>query len=434
MSSDTLAALMSEIEVLPIYDIHTHIDFKHAFAENLGDIVGYHYYTELTNSAEYREEFIAEADPVEVVKQVWERLPFIENTVQYDWLMVIGEEFLGIRRHEWLTRDYRELLDRAQQSIDRASYRETVLEKSGIRRIYMTNQCDEDFTGLDTSLYVPCLRVDSFVFEIDNSAERERLERASGIMVRSVSDFERALRAVFERFAQQGMGYAAISTPPGLRTRPVAREDAARVFDQVLSGSSLDQPSRELWAAYALNCVCDMCRNCAKPLHLMVGVRRGAYPRGVTSGHDLMESVNSLAGYDYLFNEYWDVKFPLSVLADTAGLELAASAWIRHNVYPSGHWWYSNNPVDIARELRRRLDVVPLPKQIGYYSDAYVVEFILPKFRMYKFELARTLAERVERSKIHPNMMPVSLEQAVDMARRLLVDNPLKLFETAGGL
>ena len=147
-----------------------------------------------------------------------------------------------------------------------------------------------------------------------------------------------------------------------------------------------------------------------------------------------MESVNSLAGYDYLFNEYWDVKFPLSVLADTAGLELAASAWIRHNVYPSGHWWYSNNPVDIARELRRRLDVVPLPKQIGYYSDAYVVEFILPKFRMYKFELARTLAERVERSKIHPNMMPVSLEQAVDMARRLLVDNPLKLFETAGGL
>jgi len=111
------------------------------------------------------------------------------------------------------------------------------------------------------------------------------------------------------------------------------------------------------------------------------------------------------------------------------GVELTSAAWIRHNVFPSGHWWYLNSPVDIARELRRRLDVVPAPKLIGYYSDAYCVEFILPKFGMYKYELAVALAERMERSRTHPNTEPMSEDDALELGQALLIDNPINLFE-----
>jgi len=101
-------------------------------------------------------------------------------------------------------------------------------------------------------------------------------------------------------------------------------------------------------------------------------------------------------------------------------------------VYPSGHWWYSNQPTDIAREIRRRLDTVPGNKSIGYFSDAYYLEFVLPKFRMYKFELATALAERMERSLIHPNMEPFTLDDALELAERLLISNPARVLGIAG--
>ena len=164
----------------------------------------------------------------------------------------------------------------------------------------------------------------------------------------------------------------------------------------------------------------------------MVGVSREVYPQGVPSGRDLFDSVNSLHGYDYLFNTYPDVRFPTAVLSDTSGLELTAAAWIRHNVYPSGHWWYSNQPTDIAREVRRRINAVPQNKIIGYFSDAYYLEFILPKFRMYKFELASALAERMERSLVHPNMEPFSLDDAMALAEQMLIKNPAEIIGIPG--
>ncbi len=63
---------------------------------------------------------------------------------------------------------------------------------------------------------------------------------------------------------------------------------------------------------------------------------------------------------------------------------------------PSGHWWYSNIPVQIESELRSRLEAVPKGKLIGYYSDMYKVEFGLPKFAMYRRTLARVLARFVD--------------------------------------
>ena len=102
------------------------------------------------------------------------------------------------------------------------------------------------------------------------------------------------------------------------------------------------------------------------------------------------------------------------------------------NVYPSGHWWYSNQPTDIAREIRRRIDTVPGNKPIGYFSDAYYLEFVLPKFRMYKFELACALVERMERSLLHPNMEEFTLDDALALAYAMLVENPARIIGIEG--
>lgn len=431
MALDLRVELFREIDRIPIYDIHTHVDPARPLARGPADVVGYHYFRQLAHSASPLEQPAAPAGSEEAARQVLERLPLFANTIQHDWLMVIGETFLGIGRKDWRRLGWDELARRAQERIDAPGYREAVLERSGIRRIYMTNQPDEDLTGYDRGLLVPCLRVDPFVSGIGSEEERRRLERAGGGAVRDLTGFDAAMQASFRRFAEHGMAYAAVSTEPGLRTRPVSDEEASTILDAAVSGRRLDETARRTWAAYALDRVAHHCRAFGKPLHLMVGARRDAYAAAVPDGGALMDSANSLAGYDYLFNRYPDVRFPVSVVADTPGLELAVSAWVRHNVYASGHWWFSNNPVDISRELQRRLDIVPGGKLLGFYSDAYYLEFILPKFRTYKFELAEVLAERVARSHAHPNMAPMSSEQALELAEDLLLNNPMRLFGDA---
>jgi glucuronate isomerase len=123
-----------------------------------------------------------------------------------------------------------------------------------------------------------------------------------------------------------------------------------------------------------------------------------------------------------LFNEFPKVTFPISVLTSNQNQELVSYAWIFPNVVPHGHWWYSNLPVYIESDARARLTAVALSKQIGYYSDAYKLEFILPKFNMYRRVLARILAQDFVLGRRW------SETQAVELARRTLRGNVQRIF------
>ena len=97
-----------------------------------------------------------------------------------------------------------------------------------------------------------------------------------------------------------------------------------------------------------------------------------------------------------MFNHFAGVTFPVSTLSPDAAAELVAYSWIFPNVLPMGHWWYSNVPAFIAHDLRARVQALPKTKLLGYYSDAYKLEFIAPKFNMYRRILADVLAEEAD--------------------------------------
>jgi glucuronate isomerase len=432
MNNALVRELYEEIDALPIVDVHTHVNWKAPTAGNIGEVLSYHYYTELVNSADFQGGKFPVSDARELTRLIVSKLSLIANTVQYDWLMTISRELLLLDPSEWREENWQLIFERSVEVMGRPEWREELIAQANIVRVFLTNTYDEDLEGLDASLYSPCLRADPFVLGMECADERERLSAFLDRPVRTTGDVVEGIDKAFVRFCAHGMGYAALSTPANLQTAPVAEEDAQRLLAKILGGGALDSTEGRAWRAYTVNRLCDACRKYGKPLHLMVGVERNVYLHGVLSGKDLFDSTNSMRGYDYVFNAYPDVTFPTAILADTSGLELTAAGWIRHNVFPSGHWWYANQPTEITRELRRRLDTVPGNKLIGYFSDAYYLEFILPKFRMFKFELALALAERIERSLVHPNMEPLSLDEALTIAKALLVDNPLRIMGIAG--
>jgi glucuronate isomerase len=154
----------------------------------------------------------------------------------------------------------------------------------------------------------------------------------------------------------------------------------------------------------------------------MIGVNRRVYRNGVCQGQDLFDQRTSLLQFKELFNSFPQVTFPVSVLSSGQNQELVAYAWIFPNVVTNGHWWYSNVPAYIEPDLRARLTAVPLTKQLGYYSDAYRLEFILPKFNMYRRVLARVVAGEFVIAR------GWSEERAVQLARQILRENARRIF------
>jgi glucuronate isomerase len=146
------------------------------------------------------------------------------------------------------------------------------------------------------------------------------------------------------------------------------------------------------------------------------------YRDGVHQGQDLFDRRTSLIQYAELFNAFPDVTFPVSVLASGQNQELVSYAWIFPNVVTNGHWWYSNLPAYIEPDLRARLQAVPKTKQLGYYSDAYRLEFVLPKYNMYRRVLAQVLADDFIRTRRY------SEAQALQLARLLLRDNARRIY------
>src|ERR1700730_13114113 len=154
----------------------------------------------------------------------------------------------------------------------------------------------------------------------------------------------------------------------------------------------------------------------------MIGVNRRVYADGVYQGQDLFDQRTSLIQYRELFNDFPEVTFCVSVLTSVQNQELVSYSWIFPNVVTSGHWWYSNIPAYIEPDLRARLQAVPKVKQIGYYSDAYKLEFVLPKYTMSRRILARILANDFARPGIYTE------EQAIEFARLLLRENAQRIF------
>jgi len=422
---------MSELETrlanailgIQAIDCHSHVPPESPHAQSLWDLLGYHYYTELAHSAGMP------ADAVDLgrseddrIAEMVSRLDTISNTVQHSWLLEAARELFGFRAERLTAKNWRELAKQVADAGRRADRYKTVLAKSNLEKVFLTNRFDEDLSGVDRSVFVPCLRTDDLVFQLADADVRRRLAAKTGAEITSTKGVRKAVQGLMRYFVHHGAGSAAISLPPGFS--PVAPDEAAagRALAKALQREDLAADESDALAVFALDAVAAVCRQSRKPFQLMIGVIRNVYPAGVSGGRDLLSKQGTLAAYADLFRRYPEVDFTVSVLSPTWSHELATFAWIFPNVKPSGHWWYTNVPAHIEPDLRARLEAVPQVKLIGYYSDMYKVEFGLPKFNMYRRCLARVLA----REFVEPGRMSES--QALETATLLLRDNPKRIF------
>ncbi|MFV1964914.1 MAG: glucuronate isomerase [Pirellulaceae bacterium] len=425
MSQKLRQNIYGELDSLVIIDPHTHIDALEPASTTLADILGYHYYTELAHSAGMPKEPIEEPgiEPKERVARLIANLGPIENTVQYSWFVEMARVLLGFDGDRVDAGNWEALYDSAAEKMADENWPQTVLDKSKLEAVFLTNDFDDPLEGFDTRVYVPCLRTDDLVFQLAAPSVRRRLEETTGVSVGDVASLRAAIGALFEHFTNHGARACAISLPPDFSPTAVTPGRAETAIERVFaSDEPLVEADTKAVAHFVFWTLTEFCADFQLPFDLMIGVNRGVYETGVFQGKDLYDSRVSLLQYKDLFNAFPQVTFPVSVLASVTNQELVSYAWIFPNVVTSGHWWYSNTPTFIERDLAARLEAVPGTKQIGYYSDMYKLEFALPKFNMYKRVLAKVLAERfvIDRGWTE--------ERAVDLGKRVLRGNVESVF------
>jgi glucuronate isomerase len=433
MANDQLEQdLFREICKIPLIDPHTHINPHQPTARSLDDILNYHYYTELAHSAGMDQgPLAAGVDPRERARAILAHAPHFDNTAQYQWLCEIARTFLGFEGDRLSFSDCNVLCDKAEQVMSQPDWEEQVLRRSNLERVFLTNDFDDPLKGFDTNRYVPCLRTDDLVFHLDKLDVRRRLARATEVEMGDAESLRRALTTLFQHFSRHGAKACAISLPPDFSPYPVSDKDLSDALMVLAPHGDERRTPRPPGAGYLRGTVAagvfwalaERCREFRLPFDLMIGVNRRVFEHGVYQGMDLFDQRTSLIQYAKLFNAFPDVAFCVSVLTSAQNQELASYSWIFPNVITSGHWWYSNIPTFVERDVRARLQAVPKIKQIGYYSDMYKLEFALPKYNMYRRILAKALADDFIRTGVYGE------SQALELARLLLRDNVRRIFK-----
>ena len=378
---------------IPLIDPHSHINPLDASSQNLNDILGYHYYTELAHSAGLPKEQIESADGVELACRLAKQLEYCSNTVQVEWLVDLAQTFFGFEDDRVTSDNIESLFEKAGKVLSQSNWTDQVFEKTNLEAIFLTNDFDDPLEGFDTKRYIPCLRTDDLVFKCHSEQTRMRIAQCTQIEPTNWARWDAAIEKIFQHFIHHGVRACAISLPPNFQPTRHGETAIHRAYESMMAHQLTDSDKKILSHAIFYS-IADRCDSYGLPFDLMIGVHRNVYPAGVHQGRDLYDKTSSLYQYRDLFNDFPNVVFPVSVLTHNQNQELVSYSWIFPNVVTSGHWWYSNTPAYIEADMAARMEAVPGNKQIGYYSDAYKLEFVLPKFNMYRRQLAKVLAER----------------------------------------
>lgn len=419
--------LFEQIRQWPIYDPHSHIDPHRPAARHFDEVLGYHYFTELAHSAGMPASLVdPELEPSTRCRNLARWLERIDNTVQYSWLLEIAREFHGFEGDAVNSETIEELISAADKESKGPQWDATVWKKSNLEAVFLTNDFDDPLQGWDTAQYIPCLRTDDLVLKLHEPRTRQRLNAFAGLEVVDYNSLRIAIGKIFDHFMKHGVRACAISLPPDFAPHRPPTISATTPLRRALTGLDVRPDEIDLVRRTVFWMLAEFCNDHKLPFDLMIGPIRNIYPAGVSGGRDLFDRRVSLADYKDVFNAFPDVTFPVSTLSPDAGAELVAYSWIFPNVVPNGHWWYSNVPSFIAADLKARVEAVPKTKIVGYYSDAYKLEFVLPKFNTFRRVLSQTLAEScvIERG--------WKFDQCLSLANMILRENPRRIFARPG--
>jgi glucuronate isomerase len=437
-----MASLVRQIEEalaeVPVLDIHTHLVGGRLAARGLHDIALYHMvisdlYAAGCPQGARLSQFPLWPTEREAHARIEEALPYfsrIRNTSMSWGLRIILAELYGwsdpIDGGNW-----RRLDGLIRERADDRAWQRSVLDRLNIRRtgteLARRGRGEDDDRlqyALEWGFFARCQwgEFDTALYELERCWGRSP-ESPSPIGAGSRPATERAIRTlgdVHEALAHytSSIPYSQIlATATHLSTDLDYRAVSDGEMEAALARRDHAGPAeRDIYASYINErFLADLERRGA-PIVFQFSL--GAEPLPFETASRLGQ--RTIAQVAEMIGRHPGVRFQCFLASRHANQSLCTLARELPNLSLAGYWWHNFFPDTIMQIIRERLEMLPWNKQVGFFSDAYCIEWSYGKLILVRKLLARVLAEHVERGQY-------TLDEALGVARATLFESPQSL-------
>jgi hypothetical protein len=423
---------------VPILDVHTHLVGGRLAARGLHDILLYHMvvsdlYAAGCPSGARLTQYPCWPSQAEARARIVEALPYlhhIQNTSSFWAVHIILRDLYGwtdpIEEGNWRKLDH--LI--AERADDRAWPREILdrarIQRSGTELARRGGGVDDDRLeyALEWGFFTRCQwgEYDTALYELERCWGRPP-ESPAPIGAGGRPATERTIRSLDD--VHDAVAHYVGSIPYGqvLSTATHLSTDIDyRVVSDAEMAAALARrgragpAERDCYASYVNEAFLSALEAHAQEIVFQFSF--GAEPLPFETGSRL--SQRTVGQVAELIGRHPRLRFQCFLASRAANQSLCTLARELPNLSLAGYWWHNFFPDPIAQVIRERLEMLPANRQIGFFSDAYCVEWSYAKSVLVRTVLARVLAERIELGQF-------DADQALEFARAILYDSPQTL-------
>jgi len=437
-----LATLTRELEAalasVPMLDIHTHLVGGRLGARGFHDVLLYHMvvsdlYAAGCPSGARLTQYPGWPSKAEAHTRLEEAIPFlpnIQNTSSFWGVRIILRDLYGW--NEPITRDNWRKLDHViRERADDRAWHHSILERLNIRRtgteIARREQGQDDNRlqyALEWGFFTRCQwgEFDTALYELERCWGKTP-ESPSPIGGGARPAAERTIRTLADVHAAIAHYVGAI---PYERVLAMATHISTDIDFRLVSDAEMEAAlgrrasagaeERDIYAAYVHENFLVALEKHAERIVLQFSL--GAEPLPFETGSRLNQrTIIQLAG---MMGRHPGLRFQCLLASRHANQSLCTLARELPNFSLAGYWWHNFFPDVIRQVMAERLDMLPLNKQVGFFSDAYCVEWTYAKAVIVRKQLARVLAEKIGQGQF-------TRAEALSVARGILFESPQSL-------
>jgi len=422
---------------LPRFDVHTHLVGGRLGARGLHDLLLYHMvvsdlYAAGCPSGARLTQYPGWPEPAETQRRVEEALPYllsIRNTSCAWMLRMILRDL-----YQWdepITADNWKRLDAMiRERADDRAWHHSIFDRLNIRRTCAEHArrgsgADDDRLqySLEWALFTRCQwgEFDTALYELEHCWGRQPEPPSPIGNERPPSDRVICclddVHAAIEHYVQAIPYDQLISTATGFSTlidySPVSD---AQMEAAIQRRGQAGPAERDIYASYINEAFLTALEQYAERIVFQFSL--GAEPMPYETASILQQrTIQQLAE---MIGRHPRLRFQIFLGSRHANQAFCTLARELPNLSLAGYWWHSFFPDTIRQVIAERLDMLPVNKQAGFFSDAYCVEWVYGKSCLFQKQLARVLAEKIAQGQYTRN-------DALNIAHSILYESPQTL-------
>jgi hypothetical protein len=177
-----------------------------------------------------------------------------------------------------------------------------------------------------------------------------------------------------------------------------------------------DTADRDVYASYILEAFLKELEGHAGEIVYQFSI--GAEPLPYETGSKLrQETIFEVAA---LAARHPRLRFQVFLASEHANQSFCTLAREMPNISLAGFWWHNLFPGIIRKVMADRLDMLAANRQVGFFSDAYCLEWTYAKAVIIRKQLADVLAHKVSQGQY-------TVDEALAIARQILFETPQTL-------